>query len=98
MGKTGDNAVPSLFLSMAKSKSTTPKKQASKKQTELIAIEIPVELVNGMKTVGIINQKEYITFLIASSLLNYQKIFKDEQTEKRIKKIKADSDHENYLR
>jgi hypothetical protein len=83
---------------MAKNKSTTPRKQASKKPTELIAIEIPLELVNGMKTVGIINQEEYITFLIASSLLNYQKIFKDEQTEKQIKKIKSDSDHENYLR
>ena len=83
---------------MAKKKSITPKKQASKRETELIAIEVPLEIVKGMETVGIINQQEYITFLVASSLLNYQKIFKDEQTEKQIRKIKADSDHENYLR
>ena len=85
---------------MAKTKSTTPKKQAPKKAkaTEVIAIELPIELVKGMETVGISNQQEYISFLIASSLLNYQKIFKDEQTEKQIRKIKADVDHEKYLR
>jgi hypothetical protein len=83
---------------MAKKQSTTPKKQASKKETELIAIELPLELVKGMETVGITNQEEYITFLIASSLLNYQKIFKNEDAEKPIRKIKVDSDHENYLR
>jgi hypothetical protein len=77
---------------MAKKKSTV------KKQTELIAVEVPLELVKAMDTVGIINREEYIQFLIASSLLNYQKIFKDEETEKQIRKIKQDSDHENYLR
>ena len=74
------------------------KKATVKKQTELLAVEVPQELVQAMDTVGIANREEYIRFLIASSLLNYQKIFKDEAMEKQIRKIKQDSDHENYLR
>jgi hypothetical protein len=69
-----------------------------KKQTELVAVDLPVELMEGMDKVGIANREEYITFLVASSLRNYQAIWKDEKTEKLIKKIKEDSDHEGYLR
>ena len=69
-----------------------------KKQTELVAIELPTELTEAMDKAGIANREEYITFLIASSLLNYQAIWKDEQMEKKVKKIKEDLDHEGYLR
>jgi hypothetical protein len=63
-------------------KSATPKKTQAKsaavkpkktKETELIAIEIPMPLVKGMELVGITNREEYISFLISSSLLNYSK-------------------------
>jgi hypothetical protein len=78
--------------------SATKTPGAKKKQTELVAIDLPTELIEAMDKARIANRDEYITFLIASSLLNYQAIWKDEQTERKIKKIKEDSDHQGYLR
>jgi hypothetical protein len=74
-------------------------KSPGKKELEFIAIEVPVDLVKGMELVGITDQQEYIRFLIASSLLNYSKIWKEEKDlERELQKIKADSDSHNYLR
>ena len=85
----------STKLSAVKSKGAGRKQ----KEVELIAVEVPTELVKGMETVGITNREEYINFLIASSLLNYPKIFKTEKLlEKEIQKIKENSDHQNYMR
>jgi hypothetical protein len=63
-----------------------------------VAIELPAELIEAMDKAGIGDREEYITFLIASSLLNSQASWKNEQTEKKVKKIKEHSDHEGYLR
>ena len=72
---------------------------ANKKVFELISIEVPADLMKGMDIVGITNLEEYINFLIASSFLNYPKIWKsDKEHKKQIQKIKESSDHQNYMR
>jgi hypothetical protein len=93
-----------LYITIMKKKAA-PKKAATKKAAkqqeafELLAIEVPAVLAKGMEVVGITDRQEYINFLIASSLLNYAKIWKsDKDLEKEIKKIKEKSDSEIYMR
>jgi hypothetical protein len=82
---------------MAKRSAAGAKPKA--KLFEEIVFEVPPELVKGMDLVGITDRSEYITFLIASSLLNYSKIWKhDKELEKELQKIKLKSDNQNYMR
>jgi hypothetical protein len=82
-----------------KSSPSRAAKSTNKKEAELLAIELPADLLKGMDIVGITDREEYIRFLIASSLLNYPRIWKEEkELETKLQKIKLDADHQNYLR
>jgi hypothetical protein len=84
-------------------KKAAPKKAATKKAakqipSELLALQVPGILIQGIEAAGVTNREEYINFLIASSLLNYPQIWKNENLEKEIRKIKDKSDSQNYMR
>jgi len=77
----------------------TKKPSAATKKSELLAVTLPIELTTGMDFVGIRDRDQYISFLIAASLLNYSKIWKEApDLEKKLENIKADCDHQNHLR
>lgn len=82
---------------MAKKKAA-PSKSRQQSLTELVCVEMPADLVKGMDAVGITNREEYINFLVAASLLNYPKIWKDEGMEKDLQALKTKFDHQHYMR